>query len=577
MTPTRLKGPSVWQLLGPQRIMARDSLRDLIRSWKLPVFGGLALLCAWGCYLGGDFMFGQLARTELLAPLLMRKTVGFIFDFFGWMLLFSTTVSAFATHYLSQDLPRLIQAPLSPSRLYLAKSVEAWAQTSWMLPLFALPTLAGAGVRLEAPPSFYLTLFVCLLLLSVIYAMIACTITLIIAWLFPAKRTQDVMIFGLILAFVYFYTEVQSSRPDRFFEEDGFKDLIEMLNNLREVGAGEGVASWSVTMIFGTLTQQEGIFLSAREGLFGLSPELTASLKLTLSALGSVALSAALASKLYLPGFWLSQEGIGSPKSSRRGRAQPRYGGGVMATIARRETLIFWRTPSQWTQLLLIGSLITVYIFNFQYFKMLQSEGDLRYSILFYLHLAFSSMLLITISARFLFPCISAEGKALWVLQSAPISARQLLLAKMKWGFWPMWGLSIILVMLSAWITGLGLFWSMIGVWASTLLTLGIVSLGVGLGAAKPRFDLANPMMIASSLAGVGFMLLALLYLTLICALSYPIIRDLEAWHLGYYSLPYSLPLFTLYLIGVHALCAGVVWGMITIGTRGVERALVNE
>ena len=572
-----LKGPSVWQLLGPQRIAGRADLRDLIRSWKLPVIGGLTLLCAWGCYVAGDFIFGQLARTELLAPLLMRKTVGFIYDFFGWMLLFSTVVTAFATHYLSDDLARLIHAPISPVRLYLSRCVSAWAQTSWMLLLFALPTLAGAGVRLGAPISFYLTITLSLALMSIIYAISACTLTLIIARFIPAKRVQDVMIFVFILAFVYFYTQLQSSRPDRFFQEDGFKDLVDMLNNLREVGGGEGVSSWSVAAIFGTLPSQEGILLSGHVERFGLGEWPTAMLKLAGSALGVTALSATLSRWLYLPGFWLSQEGIGTPKRARKGRSKPRSQRSPSVAIAHRETLLFWRTPSQWTQLLLIGSLVTVYLFNFKYFKTLHISGFFSYLTLFYAHLGFSSMILITIAARFLFPSVSMEGKALWVLQSAPISARQVLRAKMRWGFWPMWGLSIALVALGAWITDLGLLWTLIGAWASTLLSVGVVSLGVGMGALKPRFDLANPMMVASSLLGATFMLLALLYLVLLCALSYPIIRDLDVLYKGFHVQPYGLAWWALSFMSLHALCALVYWGALKFGTRGLERALLKE
>jgi len=569
-------GPSVWQLLRPQRHVASGALRAFIWSWKLPVFGGLALLCAWGCYLAGDFVFAQLARTELLAPLLMRKTVGFVFDFFAWMLLFSTAVAAFATHYLGQDLPRLIQAPVSPTRLFLAKTVEAWSETSWMLLLFALPMLAGAGMRLDAPPLFYLSLFFSLACMSVIYGVAACTITLVIARFFPAKRTQDAMIFALVAAFIYFYIQLQASRPDRFFREDGFKDLVDMLNNLRSVGSGEGVSSWAVTAIFSTLPSQEGVMLIKAEGHFGLSAGLSATLKLCLSALGVTALGALLARRLYLPGYWLSQEGIGAPKKARSGRAHPRLKRGITAAISHRETLIFWRTPSQWTQLFLVGSLVAVYIFNFQYFETLHSSGVFSYKALFYSHLGFSSMALITIAARFLYPSVSSEGKALWVVQSAPMSAAQLLRAKVWWAFWPMWSLSIGLVIIGAWLTELSLGWSLIGAWASSLLTMGIVSLGVGLGAMKPRFDLANPMMIASSLGGVGFMLSSLLYLVGSCLLVYPAILAFEVETEGIYNDHFGWGWTTLSLIGLHLFSFGVSWAALHSGAKGLERALMR-
>ena len=264
LRPRERAQPSLWALLKPQRAAMSSGLKSFITTWRLPVFGSLALLCVIGCYFAGDFLFAQLERTELLAPLLMRKTMGFIFDFFTWMLLFSTTISAFSTHYLAQDLPRLIHAPISATRLFYVRSVEAWAQTSWMLLMFALPTLAGAGVRLGAPISFHLTLFVCVCLISIACAMGACALTLIIARLFPAKRIQDVMVLLLVVAFVYFYTKLQASQPGRFFREDGFKDLVEMVKGLREVGQEAGLSGWAVSAIFGTLPAQEGGLLRLR-------------------------------------------------------------------------------------------------------------------------------------------------------------------------------------------------------------------------------------------------------------------------------------------------------------------------
>ena len=44
--------------------------------------------------------------------------------------------------------------------------------------------------------------------------------------------------FLLLSAFIYFYLKFQSSDPGRFFREDGFRDLMEMVRELQGLGGG---------------------------------------------------------------------------------------------------------------------------------------------------------------------------------------------------------------------------------------------------------------------------------------------------------------------------------------------------
>jgi ABC-2 type transport system permease protein len=220
---------------------------------------------------------------------------------------------------------------------------------------------------------------------------------------------------------------------------------------------------------------------------------------------------------------------------------------------------------------------VVVYVFNFKYFKVLHSTGFFTNIALFFSHVGFSCMALITLAARFLYPSISAEGKALWVVQSAPISARSLLMAKVRWGLTPMWLLSQALTLTGAWLTDLSLVWLLAGAWASTLLTLGIVGLGVGLGAASPKFHLPNPMMVASSLGGVSFMLLSLLFMVLFCVLAYPVVWVLNEGVQGAWPMGEGWVKSGVCLVGLHLLSVGAFWGAIKVGERGLEAVLVGE
>lgn len=505
-------------LLSPQVSGVIKLLRRATRRWETLFFILLGVGCLWGCYEAGIFVFSQLLRVEMIADLLMLKTMGFVLTFFTYVLLFSTLLSIFANHYLAADLPLLISAPTSIAHLFYARSVGAWAQNSWMVFVFAWPTLAASGALMNAPLSFYLILTFILLCLTLWCAGIAAIIGLILARAFPARRLQEALVVLVVLAFIYLYVRFNASRPDRFFREDGFEDLVGLIEGLRNVGSESGVIAWSVRSLFATLPRASGSLISADISRSLFEPLLYLSLSVT--ALWGVA--GILAQKIYLGGYWLCQEGIGKAGESKEGREHPKYTQSITRAFNARDWKIFWRSPSQWTQLLLIGSLGVVYVYNFKYFDALHETGFFNTASLFVTHIALTGMVMITLAARFLYPSICAEGKAIWVLQSAPISPRAVLTSKVKWAFAPLLCLSATLSGLCVWLTGLPLMWLVATVWSGWLLTFVVLGLSIGMGAIKPRFNLPNPQVAAAGFGGISFMLLALLCTGLLVAMTFP-------------------------------------------------------
>lgn len=504
-------------LLSPQLKAVRTTIKQAVKGWELPVFGLLGIACLIGCYFAGSYIFGQLVKLDLIAELLMMKVMGFVFQFFLYVLLFSTLLACFSTHYLASDLPLLISAPISTIRLFFARTLSAWAQNSWMVFLFALPTLSACGVEMNAPWYFYIILTLCLLCLTLWCAGIATIVALLLARIFPARRLQEALVILAVSAFLYIYYKFNSSRPDRFFKEDGFEDLLALIKGLRELGSESGVIGWSVRSIFATLQPVEGSMVSMGSRSIFLPLSLLLS-----SIIGLFAFAGILAKWLYIPGFWLCQEGLGKSGESNARRATPRYASTLLGSLIRREWLIFWRTPSQWTQLLLVGSLSIVYVYNFKYFDTLHSSGFFSTVTLYITHIALTGMVMITLAARFLYPSISVEGKAVWVLQAAPITAHDLLRAKVRWAAWPMMILSTVLSLLGVWFTHLNFLWATVTVWSGWLMTLIVLGLSVGMGAMRPRFNLPNPQMASAGLGGISFMLISLACSALMILMTIP-------------------------------------------------------
>ncbi len=172
--------------------------------------------------------------------------------------------------------------------------------------------------------------------------------------------------------------------------------------------------------------------------------------------------------------------------------------------------------------------MVVVYVFNFKHFRTLETTGMLGQTALFFLNVMLSGLVVTTIAVRFLYPAVSLEGRAVWVVRAAPIEPEALLRAKVRWAFGPLLLLALVLTLASNLVVGLPLPLHLASAVIAVLLTYGLTGMGVGLGALDPRLDEPNPARIASGVGGVVFMLLGLLFLLVVVALLFRPLRTLR-------------------------------------------------
>jgi ABC-2 type transport system permease protein len=177
--------------------------------------------------------------------------------------------------------------------------------------------------------------------------------------------------------------------------------------------------------------------------------------------------------------------------------------------MAGKEVRTLTRDVAQWSQLFLMAALLFLYLYNI---RMLPLGGDTRATIVAYANLGMAGFVVAAICLRFAYPSVSSEGKAFWMLQSAPVSYRRFLLVKVFVYGTPLTVLSIVLTAFADILLHADRV-----VWTFTLLgasMLGVtlVTLGVGLGALAPNFAAENPLQVGLSLGGFGYMAVALAY-----------------------------------------------------------------
>ena len=554
-------------LLSPRfkSIANASKSRDGRETLRLVIFGALGLLFMYAAFAGARWLFVRFLEVEFLAELLIRRVLDITLVFFTGLLLFSNLIAGFTTLYLEDDLDLLVSGPIPIGRLYVVRLVQTWTQTSWMMLVFALPILAGCGPVLDTPWWFYIVLPFALLPLTVLCAAIGTWVTMILARWLPAQRMRDFMVVLAVLGFLVLYIAFRFAEPERFLDPEGFADLVSLIGSLKATESTMLPTAWILDVLFA----------AAKSEVNGLPM-----VALYSAALGAITVGTWLAKAVYLESFSLAQEGQreGSSRwvnsiTKAIGHRSVRYPKTAVDAFVRRDNLIFLRTTSQWTQLLLVGALVVVYLFNFKHFRTLQDSNLLGPIGIFFVNLSLAGLVVTTLGARFLYPAVSLEGRAFWAIAVAPISPGELLTAKVRWGLFPLVILSMVLAIGSGMITGIPHWMIIASILISGMTTWAICGLGVGMGAISPRFHLINPTRIASGIGGVLFMLLGMTYLvaTMLC-IALPMMGLKQYLGIGHVPSARRLTMIALLVAGALILSAVTHYVPLWLGRQALEK-----
>ena len=206
-------------------------------------------------------------------------------------------------------------------------------------------------------------------------------------------------------------------------------------------------------------------------------------------------------------------------------------------SLVRRHLLIkdvkvFLRDVSQWSQLLLLLALVLVYLYNFRVLDLerIPYMSGIVKNVYALINLGMAGFVMATIAVRFVFPAVSAEGAAFWIVRTAPISLGDFLWSKFWTGLVPVLVLTETLTVLANQLLGIDPFLKVASAVAILFMSLALVGLATGLGARYPRFNAENPTQVAGSYGGVMFMILAVLFVIIACVLvGWP--SSLYLWH----------------------------------------------
>jgi len=116
---------------------------------------------------------------------------------------------------------------------------------------------------------------------------------------------------------------------------------------------------------------------------------------------------------------------------------------------------------------------------------------------------------LASIAARFIFPGVSLEGRTMWLLQSSPMSMRDLLWAKFWVGTLPLLILAVAIVGVTNYLLDVSVFMFGVSLLTIVFMTFAVAGLAIGFGTLFPQFETENAAQIPTSFGGLLFMMSA--------------------------------------------------------------------
>lgn len=500
-------------LAAPRLWAARNVLRR--HPGRAVVLFGLAA-AFWGGLLAASVsVLEYFHEIGEFGPLLTQRLLLLVLVSFFVVLLISNTVTALTVFYLADDIPLLLALPISHRRLHRGRFGETLVSSSWMALLFGLPVFLAYGLVYDAGPAFYGALAVVLGLLVVMPSALGVLVSTLLVLVFPAHRTRDALLVGVGLLVAAVVGAVRLLQPEQLAESSGLVGLAGFLAGFEATGSPYLPTTWAADVL---ITR-----LGARSGAAMFHVGMLAS---TAAMLYFVC--ATVVERTFVRAWTRAQTGRTAGRGERRlgrwlawcVRPLPRLRGLLLV----KDLTVFLRDVGQWSQLLLLGALIGLYVYNFSVLP-LDDGTPLSLAVrelAVVLNLGLASFVTTAIAVRFVYPMVSLEGRAWVILRTAPVTLAEIWWSKFWIGYVPLLAFAALLIAATN-----GYLDVPVPLTAGFLATLvpliaALVSMGLSFGAAHPRLDVPNAAQLATGFGAIVYMVSSLLLIT--------VVVSLEAW-----------------------------------------------
>lgn len=427
---------------------------------------------------------------------LMRPMMGSVFLTILMGLLLSCLGHTANSFFTAQDLWLWNSTPVPPVMRFFDRMVGAAAASIPAtlgiggVAVFGLLLGAGEGVLTLCRGVFVLCLLPILpLSAGVLFSHLG-------GVLLPAGRIRRISIFlvGLVTCLLLIW--VRSARLERYLTEEGAAQFLTSVKGIENVGP-----FWLPTNLGAAFVMQSD----------------WEAFSFMLSQAGLILVIAFLVHRLSFNrarDLADDESPKGLARHSLRERAIAAYArlaGPNAEYIARKDLLAFVRDPSQWSQLMLLVGIAVLYLINCQALLTgFERFTGIRNVVLPSVHVGIVCFISAGLAARFAFVQVSLEGAAVWLMESAPISPRKILMTKILVAY-PLVGFFPLAIgLIGSFVFEFSMFTIVVTFVYIFIFGLAFTIIGVSKGAVTPLFDAVSVSEMAMAPGALSTMVLCI-------------------------------------------------------------------
>jgi len=483
--------------------------------FHLGLFLGLVIVLVVGGTVMFYEMFDFLLSQDIVGPPLVDRLVSVILLVFFGMLIFSNLIITLSTTYISREVDFYISQPTPFTDIFLFKLFETILYSSWAFFILSFPLFLGYGLARDVEPLFYLGVLLMMGPFLLIPAAGGAIVTMIFAACIPARRSRTYIVGVVILGIISTILLARLSGFGQLVRSSDFGDFKQVLH-LLELGS---------LQITPNTWMAQGTFAAARGDWVGMFYWFAVLLS---TGLFMLQVCVWFIKPLYYRGWTLARGASGrgqvNPKTNLFNYTDHLYAwlGRPVKALIGKDLRVFWRDPSQWSQLLILMGLLFIYVGNIRQagnnndVNLFKANWQLFIS---FLNMGGSCFILSILSTRFFYPMLSLEGRQYWVIGLAPLKRSTLLWQKYGFCLVAALAVTVPLMIFSNIMLKVPPLLFHRSIHTLVFLSFGLTSLAVGLGAMTPNFREDNPARIANGLGGTINIVLSLIYITLILSL----------------------------------------------------------
>jgi len=479
---------TILSLLRPRILSSINSLRpnNERNNWaRIFMYGILGVVFWTGTFIIFYRVLFYFQSVQDFGDILAMKLISMLVMTFFTLLLFSNIINCLSHLYLSQDLPLLHSLPVSSKDIFISRWLISTFDSSWMIVAFSLPVFLSYGLIYKAGIIFYLIFFVAIIFMCLIVSALSGILVL----------------FGAIMLLILILV-LRLTRPEQLVNPDSFASVVLYLNSMQTPNSPLLPTTWITDSIKAALNGE------IKSCLFNIA--LTGTCAFMLIFICNIT-----AQTVYFTGFSKSQT---TPRRLFTPVKYKDYNWESLLNFLPRESKAFavkeirtfFRDSAQWPQLFLMAALIAIYLYNFSVLPLGNMPIKTIYlqNLFSFLNIGLAAFVLTAIVARFVFPAVSMEGEAFWIVQAAPVSIKNFLWIKFFLYYIPLLILAEVLIVVSNFLLRVSPFMMALSAITIFCLVPAVAGMAIGLGAVYADFKSENPAQVVTSFGGLLFMIL---------------------------------------------------------------------